>query len=200
MQVYLDEQPVELAGPSLGELLDAARARLAGDQRVVVEVSIDGQTLGESQISEQVAEPMGEREVRLTSADPRDLAVETLDQVRGQLNEASKAQAEAADLFQQDKTVDALNQVGQSIQAWLQVQQAVLHSAVLLNINLDQVMVDGEPAHVLTTASLEQLQDIKSFIQANDTVSLADALAYEWPETTAKWHALIDTLIDTIRA
>lgn len=199
MQVYLDEQPVDLAGPSLGELLDAARARLAEDKRVVVEVSIDGQTLGEGQISESVSEPIGEREVRLTSADPRDLAVETLDQVRGRLNEASQAQAEAAELFQQDKTVDALNRVGKSIEAWLQVQQAVLHSAVLLHINLDEVMVDGEPAHVLTTASLEQLQDIKTFIQANDTVSLADALAYEWPETASKWHALIDTLIDTIR-
>ena len=204
MQVYLDEQAIELPGPNLAALLDAARRRLADaegePQRVVVEVAVDGHKLAEDQIAERAEEDLGDQEVRLVTADPKQLAVETLEQVRGRLGEAQEMQQEAADLLQQDQTQPALQKVGESIEAWLQVQQAVLQSAVLLGIDLDQLDIDGQPAHALTTEALERLEDIKTFIQANDTVALADALQYEWPETTDQWHRLIDQVIAAIQA
>lgn len=200
MQVILDEQSVELPGPSLGELLDAARKKLADGGRVVVEVAIDGNKLDEQQITDRQGEDVGRLDVRFTSADPKALAVETLEQVRARLGDAEEFQKEAADLLQRDQTQNALHKVGESIEAWLQVQQAVLHSTVLLGIDLDQIVVHGEPAHALTTQALERLQDVKAYLQANDTVALADALEYEWPETTAKWHTLIDEVIAKIKA
>ncbi|MEM7625407.1 MAG: hypothetical protein AAF333_07255 [Planctomycetota bacterium] len=206
MQVYLDEQPIELPGPSLGTLLDAARRRLADDAeggsggRVVVEVAVDGHKLGEDQITARADEDLGDLEVRLVTADPKQLAVDTLEQVRGRLGEAQELQQEAADLLQQDQTQPALQKVGESIEAWLQVQQAVLQSAVLLSIDLDKLDIDGQPAHALTAQALERLEDIKAFIQANDTVALADALQYEWPETTTQWHRLIDEVVAAIQA
>ncbi|MEL7088654.1 MAG: hypothetical protein AAGL98_09485 [Planctomycetota bacterium] len=203
MQVYLDEQAIELPGPNLASLLDAARRRLADAEgavrRVVVEVAVDGHKLGEDQIAQRAEDDLGDQEVRLTTADPQQLAVDTLDQVRGRLAEAQEMQQEAADLLQQDQTQPALQKVGESIEAWLQVQQAVLQSAVLLGIDLDTLDIDGQPAHALTTAALERLEDIKVFIQANDTVALADALQYEWPETTSQWHRLIDEVIAAIQ-
>lgn len=204
MQVFLDEQAIELPGPNLGSLLDAARRRLAdaegASQRVVVEVAVDGHKLGEDQIAERAEEDLGDLEVRLVTADPKQLAIDTLEQVRGRLGEAQEMQQEAADLLQQDQTQPALLKVGESIEAWLQVQQAVLQSTVLLGIDLDKLEIDGQPAHALTTTALERLEDVKVFIQANDTVALADALQYEWPETTSQWHRLIDEVIKAIKA
>lgn len=204
MQVFLDEQSIELPGPNLGSLLDAARRRLAdaegASQRVVVEVAVDGHKLGEDQIAERAEEDLGDLEVRLVTADPKQLAIDTLEQVRGRLGEAQEMQQEAADLLQQDQTQPALLKVGESIEAWLQVQQAVLQSTVLLSIDLDKLEIDGQPAHALTTTALERLEDVKVFIQANDTVALADALQYEWPETTSQWHRLIDEVIKAIKA
>ena len=199
MQVILDEQTVELDGPSLGQLLDAARKRL-GDEggRVVVEIALDGRKLDDQQITDRHDEDVSGVSVALTSADPKALAVETLEQVRGRLHDAEADQKDAADLFQRDQTQNALHKVGESIEAWLQVQQAVLHSTMLLGIDLDEVQVDGEPAHALTTQALERLNDVKECIQAGDTVALADSLEYEWPQTTAKWHTLLDTLVRTI--
>lgn len=199
MQVYLDEQPVELPGSHLAALLDAARKRLDG-ARVVVEVAVDGDKLNEQEITDRAEEKLGDVDVRLVTADPRELAIETLEQVRGRLGDAQELQQDAADLLQQDQTPPALQKVGQSVEAWLQVQQAVLQSAVLLNLDLDRIDVDGRPAHELTSQAVEQLGDVKTFIQANDTVALADALQYEWPETTAQWHRLIDALVAQIKA
>ncbi|MBB6428412.1 hypothetical protein [Algisphaera agarilytica] len=200
MQVILDEQTVELDGPSLGELLHAARKRLADGGRVVVEIAVDGHKLDDKQITDRQGEDVSAMSVAFTSADPKALAVETLEQVRSRLTDAEEDQKEAADLLQRDQKQNALQKVGSSIEAWLQVQQAVLQSTVLLGINLDDLSVDGEPAHALTTQAVERLNDVKEFIQADDTVALADSLEYEWPETTAKWHTLIDELIKAITA
>jgi hypothetical protein len=199
MPVFLDDQAIELPGPSLGQLLDTARQQLADGGRVVVEVAVAGQKLDEQQIGERAAEDIADQEVRLFSADPKALAVETLDGVRHRLHDAEKLQQDAADLLQRDQPQEALQNVGRSIEAWLQVQQAVLQSAMLLGINLDQIDVDGQPAHELTSRALEQLHDVKGFLQNDDTVALADALQYEWPETAAQWSRLIDALIAKIQ-
>lgn len=199
MHVYLDDQTTDLAAPSLGGLIDAARQQLAEGGRVVVEVHVDGQALGQEQLAALQAEPLNEQqEVRLFSADPKQLAVETLQQVDERLTDAGVAQSEAADLLQQDQPGPAFRKVAASVEAWLQVQQAVLHSAMLLGIQLDDLQINGQPAHTLTSLALERLQELKAHLQANDTVALADALAYEWPDLTRQWHQLIDTLIKRI--
>jgi hypothetical protein len=166
---------------------------------VVIEVKLDGQTLGEQDLATRREEAVGQREVRMASADPKLLAIETLEQVRDRLRQAGEQQAEAADLLQQDQPVAAYHKVGESIEGWLQVQQAVLHSAVLLGINLDNLVIDGQPAHVLTTKAVEQIGQVKDHLQNNDPVALADALAYEWPELTEQWDRLIKTLIEAIK-
>ena len=204
MPVYLDQQPAQISAPTLGQLLAAARQHLAQGHedgpppRVVVEIAVDGQPIPEAQLNDRLQDDIALQEVHLTTADPRELAVQTLRDVQQALTGAQQLQQEAADLLQQDQTPAALQKVGESIESWLQVQQAVLQSTVLLAIDLDQLQVDGQPAHSLTTDAVQQLQDIKTFIQANDTVALADALQYEWPEITQRWHTLIDTLVTTI--
>jgi len=206
VSIYIDDQPVTLPGPSLKELLDAARARLANDQgathtgpgRVVVEILLDGEKLDPDTLAARGAEDMSGREIRLNTADPARLAVDTLEQVRGRLADAATAQKQAATLLQQDQAQAGYELVGGSVAGWLQVQQAVLHTAMLLGINLDQLKVGGQPAHAVTQRSLEQLETVKEHLQAQDPVGLADSLAYEWPELTDQWFELIDTLIETI--
>ena len=202
MPVYLDDVAVDAAGPSLGALLDAVRDRLAaeGGERVVVEVHVDGEAVGEAALAARRDEPVDGAEVRLVTADLKVLAVDTLDQVRGRLDEASNLQADAADLLQQDQAAEAFGKIGESIGAWLQVQQAVLHAAVLLKIDLNTITVDRAPAHDVTAEAVEKIHAVKDALQAGDTIALADTLAYEWPDLAARWDRLIATLIERIES
>ena len=79
----------------------------------------------------------------------KSLAVDTLEQIRGRLADAAALQRDAAALLQQDQAQAGYEKMGESIGAWLQVQQAVLHAPMLLGINLDEVQVDvNQSKHV----------------------------------------------------
>ena len=195
MSIYLDDDPVEFAGGDLAAVLEQAREALVGSGRMVVEVRLDGQVLNPNELDAEQHTPVGDTECRLYTADPRQLAVETLQQIAQRLNDAGQAQAEAAELLQQDRTADAMKHVTAANEAAQQTQQAVLHSATIVGVDLDGRSVDGQPVSQIVGLLLEQLKELRDLLAAGDTVALADALAYEWPQTIERWQALIGEMV-----
>lgn len=199
MPVLIDDQPVPLAGQSLRELLASANSHLAESGRVVVEVKLDGQPVTGDALESDTPTP-DQSEVRVYTAEPAALAAGILEQVREQLHAASKMQQEAADLLQEDEASQALELVRGSIDGWLQAQQAVTQTAALLNIDLSLVQVESEDDTVVMRMQelIQRLVELKDLVQANDFVSLADALAYEWPQVTEQWDGAIGAIIREI--
>ncbi len=195
MAIYLDDEAVQIQADNLGLAIVAAQERLAAIGRVVVEVRLDDEPLTGDALESESGRPIEGCELHLYSADPKRLAADTFEQVRDQLADARSLQDEAADLLQRDDAVSALKTLGRVVEVWLQTQQAVLHGATLVGIDLDTVSVDGEPMAALTDGLLEQLQTLKELIVANDTVALADVMAYEWPSMLDSWDALLAELI-----
>jgi hypothetical protein len=200
MPIYLDDEAIALSGNSLGDVLHAAREQIAEQGRVVVEVQIDGQSLVDHEIDEQQDAAIGQREVRLFTADPVTLAVGTLGQVRDVLDVAQRVQTDAAELFQQDRSGDAIQRVAEAMSIWQQTQQAVLHSAVLLELDLDQREVEGIAVSETVNDLITHLTSLRDQLAAGDTVAVADALAFEWPQTVERWQKLIDAMIGWIEA
>lgn len=198
MAIYLDGQPIELAGSDVGAVLNAARAKLAESGRVIVEVEIDGNRLVDADLDEQQHTAVDGHDLRLTTADPGELAADTLAQVRTRLDDLRQIQADAAELFQQDKTGDAVQKVAQAMGIWQQAQQAVLHSAVLTQIELDDRTVDDQPVNDTINLLADQLRELRDALTNGDTVTAADALAFEWPDTIDRWQALVDQMIQWI--
>ncbi len=198
MPIFLDDEPVQLAGASLAELIASATQRLADDGRVVVEVMMDGNVLTADEMSQRKDSPLEEAEVRLTSADPGALAVSTLYQVREQLPQATSLHEQAAEYLQQDNPQEALKTLADVIGVWMQTQEAVLGSAGVVGLGLDQVKVGEEPMSDFTDELIKQLHELKDLIVSGDMVALADTLAYEWPPIVDRWDALIGELIQKI--
>lgn len=198
MAIYLDDEPTELAGEGLAEILASASEVLAADGRVVVEVMVDGEAITGDALGDHQNAAVGDTEIRLTSADPKALAVSTLTQVREQLPFAGTLHEQAAEQLQADNPSEALQHISEAIELWIMTQEAVLGAAGVVGLGLDDVKVDGEPMSGFTDELIEKLHGLKDLIVNKDTVALADALAYEWPAIVQRWDELIETLIAEI--
>ena len=198
MAIYLDDQPVELNGTDLNTVLMAAQDQLEPKGRIVVEVQIDGEMVASHDLDTYQDIQVSDTELRLYSANPKSLAITTLQQVREMLEDARQAQAQAADLFQQDKQDEAMQQVVVTVDVWQQAQQVVLRSIQLLKINVESKSVDGQSVAHITNALIGQISSLRDLLVNNDTVGLADALAYEWPENVDRWQRFITELIGWI--
>jgi hypothetical protein len=198
MPILIDDEPVELDGLELGQLLVAAQQRVEPLGRMIVEVAIDGQAVFGEDLATREHDAVTASEVRLTTADPHELAGAVLRQVRQKLDEAAEAQAEAAELFQRDQPGDALRRVGEALAIWQQTAQGLLNSAAAIRLDLNATHFDGEPILTLINSLIDQLKQLRELVQAGDTVALADALAYEWPDTTAHWQRLMDQVLERI--
>jgi len=198
MSIYLDDELVELSGDDLAVVLEEAQQIAAGSGRMVVEVQCDGRVLDPAELDDTQNTPVGDSEWRLCTADPRELAAATLHQVTERLNDAHEAQVGAAELLQQDRPADAMKHVTEAIEAWQQTQQAVLYSAMLVGIDLDGRSVDDNPVDETIGMLLDQLKGLRDLLSAGDTVGMADALAYEWPNTVDRWRALVGQMIEWV--
>lgn len=109
-------------------------------------------------------------------------------------------QQDAADLLQRGETQAGFQRVGEAVKPWLETQQAVVQSAALTGVSLDDLQVDGEPVQACINSLLASLKELRDLITSQDTVALADVLQYEWPDTTAKWRRLMASLREQINA
>ncbi len=198
MAVYLDDEAVELSGGDLAAVLTAARDRLAGSGRLVVEVQVDGEAVAADAWQGATVRSLSGSDLRLYTADPRDLSRSTLESLLAALDEVAKWQREAAELLQQDQQPQAMGKLTQAMEVWQQSQQAVTQATTLTGIDLNDTAVDGEPASAIIDQVLAQLRAVRDAIQSGDMVGLADSLAYEWPGTTEKWQKLVTSVIEKI--
>ncbi|MBX2851699.1 MAG: hypothetical protein KTR15_08145 [Phycisphaeraceae bacterium] len=197
MPIHIDDQPSTLSANSMRELLAAVRDELAPSGRVVVEVRVDGQPITGPELDDDQP-TQTTSDIRVYSAKPSDLVVGILEDVRTQLAASQQMQQQAADLLQQDDPAEAMGLVKESINAWLQAQQAVGQSAQLLQLDLQEIKVEGQPVIERMTELIASLTELKDIVVANDFVTLADALQYEWPEITDRWDAAIGAIVKHI--
>lgn len=200
MKCKIDEQLVEIEATELGKVLATAQSHLQEQGRVVVEVLVDNESLVGDEIAERQNEAIDSQDIQLISAKPNELAIETLEQVDARLQESMQTQSDAAKLFREDRSADALQHVSQIIETWLKVQQAVLQCCQLTNVEFNQIRSESFTATELTERLLKQLQELKSLVETGDSTALADALELEWPDIVTQWRSVIEHLLETIRA
>ena len=193
MSVTIDHEPLpvlELGLQTVGQVL----AHVVRDNRLVVQVLIDGQEPDIEQFGSVRATPIDGRTIFIGTANSAQLAMEVLDEVADQLNFAEQAKQAAADLLQQGKSNKALCELGVCIRAWQHAQQSIVKLLELLRVDPVDVMVSNRPlAQCLANFSL-QLRQVKSSLEQRDFVSLGDTLHYETSDTTQSWLSCIDAV------
>lgn len=195
MSVTIDHEPLdyrELGIETIGQVL----AHLQREHRLVTQVLIDGEeaTNGFRQL------PIDGRTIFIETSDPRELALEVLDETASRIQQSEAMKTEAAELLQKNLTNKAFERLSNCIRAWHDGQDALLKTAELLRVDLTTVMVDEQPFEELLAGFTQDLKLIRAALDQRDFVLLGDVLLYETADMTTKWLAAINALRDTICA
>lgn len=201
MSVTVDHEPLavkELGFSTVGQVL----SHLQKDNRLVVQVLIDGQQPFFDEVCRLRQTALEGHTIYIETADPRTLAMQVLEEIAAQIEQADPARTEAAELLQKNQTAKALEKLGGCIRVWQDARDAVVKTADLLRINLTSIATDGRPLAQLIEDFSTQLRQIKSALEQRDYVSLGDVLLYEMEQSSQQWIAAIAAmreLIESIR-
>jgi len=197
--VYIDDEPVDLYGPDLGTMLQAARQRLAPMRRIVVEVELDGRRLDLSALASEQKSVLGDQsELRLVTTDSHALVLSILRQIRDELQTVRQEQTDAAELLQQDQQLQAVQYMASALDKWQQIQHAIGQATELIGIDLHTLSLGETSVDVVINGMIGQLKTLRGLLAGGDTVALADALFYEWPKTVDQWNQLLNAVIDAV--
>ncbi|MBI1335928.1 MAG: hypothetical protein GC164_03085 [Phycisphaera sp.] len=202
MTIHVDDKalsPQPKKDQTLGQVIETVGKGLSRSGRIIVEVRRGEESLTGKGLETQMSAPTGDEDIHLVSAPRDELISQTLDMVRSRLTDANNLQADAARLLQQDQLQQAMQAISSVLEAWTQVQQAVLQSVHLASLPLEHIEADGEKLEELANALIDQLKQVRDLLKAGDTVALADALQYEWPTMTQRWDRMIGAIITTVQ-
>jgi len=186
-------------GGNLGALLEAAKKRLEPTGRIIVQVEINGQALIGAELAKHRDDPITNATVSLASADPRELALSTLEQLQAYLKDAGENLHQAGEMFQTDRGAQAMRELGKAMDVWHQLPQALIQAATLTKVNLDSLLTPPSTMTALTSDLADKLRMLHEHLKNGDLVALADALTYEWPMLVATWDQLIVNFVKKLR-
>jgi hypothetical protein len=193
MSVTIDHEalPVESLGlKTVGQVL----AHVARDNRLVVNLLIDGAEPDLREMSRVRSAPLTNHTVFIETAEPREMADEVLTEVESQLSEADAASAEAVTLLQQNQTAQAMQKLSGCFTIWHHAQESIDKVAQLIRLDLDLVKVGAQTLADVLREFGDQLRQVRGSLENRDYVTLGDVLTYETPATLAKWRQAIGSI------
>lgn len=162
--------------------------------RLVVNLLIDGRQPNLADMAAVRRVPVLGRTLYIETVVPREMALDVLDDVEEQLEQADEFKADAADLLGRNAIPKAMEKLGSCFTTWQAAQESAVKIGQLLKVDLASLTVAGRPAADVLAAFAGQLRQIKDHLVARDFVSLTDVLRYEMADTAELWTALLGEL------
>jgi hypothetical protein len=169
------------------------------ENRLVVNLLIDGCEPDLSSISTVKASPLNGHNLFIETAEPRAMALEVLDEVDAQLAEADRLRKEAVELLQRNHPAPAMERLSGCFTTWNNAQESVTKTAQLLRIDLDLVMIEMRSLSDVLSDFTGQLREIREALEGRDFVTLGDILAYEATQTCSHWQQALEAIREIVR-
>jgi hypothetical protein len=199
MSVTIDHEMLstnDLGLTTIGHVLSHVHTR----NRLVVNLLIDGEEPDLDRMGEVRRVPLNGHTLFIETAEPREMAMDVLEEVEQQLDEADRLKGEAVDLLQRNAAVRAMERLSGCFSTWQNAQESLAKTAHLLRIDLSLITIDGHTlAHVLGEFC-GQLREVKQAMENRDFVTLADVLTYEMTQTSRHWRDAIVAMRGVIAA
>ena len=198
MTVTVDHEP--LATEKLGlQTVGQVLSHVQRENRLVVNLLTDGEQPDLERMGPLRQASLSGHTIYIETAEPRQMALEVLDEVEAQLREADRLKGEAVDLLQRNAAVRAMEKLSGCFSTWQNAQESVQKTAQLLRIDLSQVRVELRSLSEVLNEFTSQLREIKSALESRDFVTLSDILTYETTQTSTQWLRALGAMRDVIR-
>lgn len=194
MRVLIDDRPCDVTGDSVRDALTEAASRAESSGRVIVEVVVDGERWGESELGSPERCAGRADLVHLISADRSELVCRTLGEAADVLAEIDELQRTAAESVQVGDTAEGMSRLAEALELWLLVQRSISMSLQTMELDLDTVRHDGEPIGASVNALEGQLRGVRDALTRRDSVALADTLLYELPDVIEHWRGILGSV------
>jgi hypothetical protein len=197
MPVTVDHQPLPtetLGLTTVGQVL----AHLHQQDRLVVNVLIDGSEPDLNQLGTIKQSALNGHTLFIETAEPREMAMDVLEAVETQLDEADRLKHDAVEALQANQLFGAMQKLSGCFTTWQHAEQSVTKVAQLLRIDLSRVTVDGTPFNLILGAFEQSLRGIKTALENRDYVGLCDILTYETTEMSNQWRSALQSMRSTI--
>lgn len=193
MSVTVDHETLEiedLGFRTVGQVL----THVQRPDRLVINLLIDGEEPDLDMIGTVKRSPLAGHTIFIETAQPRQIALDALDEVEQQLSEADRLKSDAVDLLQIGSVEKAMQKLSGCFSTWQNAQQSIVKTAQLLRINLDSMRVDGLSLSEMVDEFAIQLRQIKATLESRDFVALSDILTYETTQTNERWQLALRAL------
>ena len=193
MSVTIDHETLlteNLGLTTIGQVLSHVHTR----NRLVVNLLIDGEEPDLDRMGDVKRSPLNGHTLFIETAEPRQMALDVLDEVEQQLDEADRLKGEAVDLLQRNAAVRAMERLSGCFSTWHHAQESLLKTAQLLRIDLTRITVAGRTLADVVGAFIGQLREVKQAMEDRDFVTLADVLTYEMTQTSRQWREAIGAM------
>jgi hypothetical protein len=122
------------------------------------------------------------------------MALDILEEVENQLDEADRLKKDAVDLLTANQSTKAMEKLSGCFSTWQHAQQSIQKTARLLRIDLSRIIISEIPFSTIIDGFSDQLRSIKSSLENRDFVTLCDTLTYETTQTSNQWRAALQQM------
>lgn len=185
---------------SLQALIDHVRAAHAGD-RLIISVSVDGQRLGDADLTSSLEQPVaGHAQIDLESGDRFQLVRDALRGLAQEFETAAGQLPGIADRLSTDDVAAAIHDVGTFVSLWQTSHRVIAQCSGLLAVDLTLREHEARPVRAWLDDLVDKLTELRSALEAHDTVLLADLVRYEFPALAATWQTLLSNVAAQVDA
>lgn len=200
MIITLDNQRIEVETPTpctLQTLIDQIRA--THENRLIISIMINGQTLGDNELAEQLGKPLNpDVQIDLESGESHVVARDALRGLALEFQHARTRHEAVADRLGAGESSAGIQDVGDFVALWQTTHRVLAQCSGLLNQDLTQVEHDGRTVQACFEEVVEQLSGIRDALEQRDMVMLSDVVRYELPTLCEHWQQVLEGVADKI--
>lgn len=203
MTAYLDDRLFSHGmtdQSTVAEFIEAARVSLNGTGRLLIGLRCDACEVQPEQLDDLLSEPLNRFErLDLISDQPSRVVIDILEHAASCLGQSFELVHEAAEKMTSGACGEAMDVLITCLRTWGQVHEAVVKGGQLLAVDFNELIIEGRPVQAWLAGLLDRLREIKTVVESNDLVLLADMLRYELDETLQEWEGFLRGFIIRVR-